>query len=64
MDFDSDDLLELDINKGTFKLLVDKDILKNRNYSEIKRGHDGVGRELFKAFRDKVGTVETGASIF
>ena len=60
----NDDLLELDINKGTFKLLVDKDILKNRNYSEIKRRHDGVGRELFKAFRDKVGTVETGASIF
>ena len=60
----NDDLLELDINKGTFKLLVDKDILKNRNYSEIKRVHDGVGRELFKAFRDKVGTVETGASIF
>jgi len=60
----NDDLLELDINKGTFKLLVDKDILQNRNYSEIKTEHDGVGRELFKAFRDKVGTVETGASIF
>jgi phosphogluconate dehydratase len=60
----NDDLLELDINKGTFKLLVDKDILQNRNYSEIKTEHDGVGRELFKAFREKVGTVETGASIF
>ena len=60
----NDDLLELDINKGTFKLLVDEDILQNRNYSEIKPDHDGVGRELFKAFRDKVGTVETGASIF
>ena len=60
----NDDLLELDINKGTFKLLVDKDILQNRNYSEIKPEHNGVGRELFKAFRDKVGTVETGASIF
>ena len=60
----NDDLLELDINKGTFRLLVDKDILQNRNYSEIKTEHDGVGRELFKAFRDKVGTVETGASIF
>lgn len=60
----NDDLLELDINKGTFELLVDKDILKNRNYSEIKRVQDGIGRELFKAFRDKVGTVETGASIF
>ncbi|MEL0238979.1 MAG: dihydroxy-acid dehydratase, partial [Gammaproteobacteria bacterium] len=59
-----DDLLELDINKGTFKLLVDEDILQNRNHSEIKIEHDGVGRELFKAFRDKVGTVETGASIF
>ena len=60
----NDDLLELDINKGTFKLLVDEDIIQNRNYSEIKPDHDGVGRELFKAFRDKVGTVETGASIF
>ena len=60
----NDDLLELDINKGTFKLLVDKDILQNRNYSEIKPEYSGVGRELFKAFRDKVGTVETGASIF
>jgi phosphogluconate dehydratase len=60
----NDDLLELDINKGTFKLLVDKNILQNRNYSEIKPEHEGVGRELFKAFRDKVGTVETGASIF
>ena len=59
-----DDLLELDINKGTFRLLVDEDILQNRNHSEIKTEHDGVGRELFKAFRDKVGTVETGASIF
>ena len=60
----NDDLLELDIKKGTFKLLVDKDILQNRNYSEIKTEHNGVGRELFKAFREKVGTVETGASIF
>jgi phosphogluconate dehydratase len=60
----NDDLLELDINKGTFKLLVEENILQNRNYSEIKPEHDGVGRELFKAFRDKVGTVETGASIF
>jgi phosphogluconate dehydratase len=60
----NDDLLELDINKGTFKLLVDEDILQNRNYLEIEIEHNGVGRELFKAFRDKVGTVETGASIF
>jgi phosphogluconate dehydratase len=60
----NDDLIELDINKGTFKLLVDEDILQNRNYLEIEIEHNGVGRELFKAFRDKVGTVETGASIF
>jgi hypothetical protein len=45
-------------------LLVDEDILQNRNYLEIEIEHNGVGRELFKAFRDKVGTVETGASIF
>ena len=58
------DLIELDINKGTFKLLVDDDVLKNRTHAEINHLHTGVGRELFKAFRDKVGTVETGASIF
>ncbi|NCX10720.1 MAG: phosphogluconate dehydratase [Proteobacteria bacterium] len=58
------DLIELDINKGTFKLLVDDDVLKNRTHAEINHLHNGVGRELFKVFRDKVGTVETGASIF
>jgi len=58
------DLVELDINKGTFKLLVDDEILKKRTYSNIKHNHSGVGRELFKSFRESVNTVEKGASIF
>ena len=58
------DLVELDINKGTFKLLVDDEILKTRTHSNIKHNHNGVGRELFKSFRESVNTVEKGASIF
>ena len=61
---EDNDLVELDINKGTFKLLVDDEILKTRTHSNIKHNHNGVGRELFKSFRESVNTVEKGASIF
>ena len=57
------DLIELDIKKGTFKLLVENNILEKRTYAEINHSHQGIGRELFKSFREKVGSVETGASI-
>ena len=60
----NDDLVELDITKATFKLLVDDEILNKRTHSIIKHNHNGVGRELFKTFRDGVNTVEEGASIF
>ena len=60
----NDDLVELDIAKATFKLLVDDEILNKRTHSIIKHNHNGVGRELFKTFRDGVNTVEKGASIF
>ena len=58
------DLIELDIKKGTFKLLVENNILEKRTHAEINQSHQGIGRELFKSFREKVGSVETGASIF
>ena len=58
------DLIELDIKKGTFKLLVENNILEKRTHAEINHSHQGIGRELFKSFREKVGSVETGASIF
>ena len=58
------DLIELDIKKGTFKLLVENNILEKRTHAEINHNHQGIGRELFKSFREKVGSVETGASIF
>ena len=58
------DLIELDIKKGTFKLLVENNILEKRTHAEINNSHQGIGRELFKSFREKVGSVETGASIF
>ena len=60
----NDDLVELDITKATFKLLVDDETLNKRTHSIIKHNHKGVGRELFKTFRDSVNTVEKGASIF
>ena len=60
----NDDLVELDIAKATFKLLVDDKTLNKRTHSIIKHNHNGVGRELFKTFRDNVNTVEKGASIF
>lgn len=60
----NDDLVELDISKATFKLLVDDETLNKRTHSIIKHNHNGVGRELFKTFRDSVNTVEKGASIF
>ena len=60
----NDDLVELDIAKATFKLLVDDETLNKRTHSIIKHNHNGVGRELFKTFRDGVNTVEKGASIF
>ena len=58
------DLIELDIKKGTFKLIVENNILEKRTHAEINHNHQGIGRELFKSFREKVGSVETGASIF
>ena len=58
------DLIELDIKGGTFKLLVESNILEKRTHAEINHNHQGIGRELFKSFREKVGSVETGASIF
>jgi phosphogluconate dehydratase len=58
------DIVELDIKEGTFELMVDKDILENRTYAQVDKNHEGIGRELFNSFREKVGSVETGASIF
>ena len=58
------DLIELDIKEGTFKLLVENNILEKRTHAKINHSHQGIGRELFESFRDKVGSVETGASIF
>jgi phosphogluconate dehydratase len=61
---ENDDLIELDIRNATFKILVDDEVLKKRTHSIIKHNHIGIGRELFKTFRNSVDTVEKGASIF
>ena len=61
---ENDDLIELDIRNATFKILVDDAALKKRTHSIIKHNHIGIGRELFKTFRNSVDTVEKGASIF
>ncbi len=61
---ENDDLIELDIRNATFKILVDDEVLRKRTHSIIKHNHIGIGRELFKTFRNSVDTVEKGASIF
>ena len=58
------DIVELNIKEGTFELMVDNDVLENRTYTQVDNNHEGIGRELFNSFREKVSSVETGASIF
>ena len=58
------DKIKIDIDSGTFELQVDNKTLDKRKFYEVPNISDGIGRELFKSFREKVKSVETGASIF
>ena len=58
------DKIKIDIDSGTFELQVDNKTLDKRKFYEVPNTSDGIGRELFKSFREKVKSVETGASIF
>ena len=58
------DIGKIDITNGVFNLMVEEDILNKRTPAKFNDQAIGVGRELFKSFRNSVGSVETGASIF
>ncbi|MBG1232894.1 phosphogluconate dehydratase [Aestuariivirga litoralis] len=60
------DIIRLDCDKGTLKVLVDHREFLNRPLAEqdLSGNEDGTGRELFASFRKLVGTADTGATIF
>ena len=60
----NNDKIKIDIDSGTFELQVDIKTLNERKSYQVPNTSDGIGRELFKSFREKVKSVETGASIF
>ena len=60
----TDDKIDIDINNGTFNLQVDEKTLNRRDLYKVSNNAEGIGRELFKAFRENVKSVDTGASIF
>ena len=60
----NNDKIKIDIDSGTFELQVDDKTLNERKSYQVPNISDGIGRELFKSFREKVKSVETGASIF
>ncbi len=60
------DIVELDANEGTLKLLVDDAELQKRTHASEELSHNrfGLGRELFETFRQTAGPAEEGASVF
>ena len=60
----NNDKIKIDIDSGTFELQVDIKTLNERKSYQVPNISDGIGRELFKSFREKVKSVENGASIF
>ena len=60
----TDDKIDIEINNGTFNLQVDEKTLNTRELYKVSNNAEGIGRELFKAFRENVKSVDTGASIF
>jgi len=60
------DMVELDANAGTLKLLVDAAELQKRTHAseDLSRNKFGLGRELFENFRQSAAPAEEGASVF
>ena len=60
------DIVRLDAIAGTLDVQVDNETLSTRVQAsaDLDKHHVGLGRELFSMFRDRVGTADTGASVF
>ena len=60
----NNDKIKIDISNGTFELQVDQKVLVDRDLYKAPSNSEGIGRELFKSFRNSVQSVESGASVF
>jgi phosphogluconate dehydratase len=60
------DVVRLDCDKGVLKVLVDLKEFNSRPLAQkdLKPNDEGVGRELFRLFRDNVGAADHGATVF
>ena len=60
------DIIRLDADKGTLKVLVDPREFAARPpaQKDLSANEQGVGRELFASFRQLVGAADAGATIF
>jgi phosphogluconate dehydratase len=60
------DMIRLDATTGTLEVLVDEKEFAAREVVklDLSKNEDGVGRELFAAFRRLTGRADQGASIF
>ena len=60
------DIVELDLENGILRVLVDDEELAKRQPldADLSQNEFGLGRELFSGFRQMVSSSEQGASIF
>ena len=59
----SGDRIKLDAKSGELTISADDDI-SAREAVIVTAPQEGMGRELFGAFRERAGSAETGASLF
>ena len=59
------DMIRLDASAGTLEVLVPAEEFEAREPArpDLTGSHEGIGRELFAAFRASVGAAETGAAV-
>ncbi|MGU3398848.1 phosphogluconate dehydratase [Brucellaceae bacterium D45D] len=60
------DIIRLDAVKGTLEVLLDDTLLHQRGelHPDLSTNQHGMGRELFRAFRQLAGRADEGASVF
>ncbi len=58
------DLLRVDAVKGELEILTPRVLDRSPATADLSANQHGVGRDLFGAFRQNVGSADTGASIF
>jgi phosphogluconate dehydratase len=57
------DVVEVDCEAGTLRVLVDEVQLARRSAAQIPEATEGFGRELFARFRQNVTRADQGASV-